>query len=185
MPSAVAVDRPPPPLRRRPVPRPEPRPARRVLPVRSEPSRGQVGVPLQASLHLHPPVAPSDRPGAEPAGHELRPGSSRTDGATAPDPARWTAQFVRAAVEVADGLRSPAQLLRWTSPDVYATLARRNALAARLARNRHTGAGTRVVRSVHLRAGADGGYEAAVVISDRTRVGAVALRLSATAPAGG
>lgn len=43
----------------------------------------------------------------------------------------WTQRFVQAAVEIVGGDRPVSQLLRWTSPDVYADLHRRAHLVAR------------------------------------------------------
>lgn len=43
----------------------------------------------------------------------------------------WTRRFVQAAVEIVGGDRPVSQLLRWTSPEVYADLHRRALLVAR------------------------------------------------------
>ena len=48
-----------------------------------------------------------------------------------PDPAGWAAHIAQAIVEVMHGARPATQVLRWTSPEVYAVIARRGALAAR------------------------------------------------------
>ena len=43
----------------------------------------------------------------------------------------WTHRFAQAAVEIVGGDRPASQLIRWTSPDVYADLHRRALLVAR------------------------------------------------------
>lgn len=92
-----------------------------------------------------------------------------------PDPQAWTRRLVQAMVEVLSGVRPPAQLARWTSPDVYAGLQRRIAPRGRPAR---VEAGRRpVVRSVHVCQPADGVVEACAVLVGGSRVRAVALRL--------
>jgi hypothetical protein len=92
-----------------------------------------------------------------------------------PDPQAWTRQLVQAMVEVLSGVRPPAQLARWTSPDVYAGLQRRITGHGPAAR---TGWGRRsVVRSVHVCEPADGVVEASAVLVGSERVRAIALRL--------
>lgn len=49
---------------------------------------------------------------------------------------RWSWRYAQAAVEIAGGDRPVSQLLRWTSPSVYADLARRAQLVARAAGQR-------------------------------------------------
>lgn len=89
---------------------------------------------------------------------------------------------MQAALEVAAGRRAPSQLVRWTSEDVFATLSRRAALAARVERaERAGGASARSVavsvRSVRLCHPDTGVVEASAVVTDRGRVRAVALRV--------
>jgi hypothetical protein len=155
-------------LRVLPVPIAEPRPALRVIArnpaARHDPGRDQ-GV-----LVLH--TADGDV-SPEP---ESRPQRSL------PPALHWTRQFVQAALEVAAGRRAPSQLVRWTSDDVFATLARRAALAARVERTeRATGASARsvpvAVRSVRLCHPEEHIVEASAVVTDRGRVRAVALRV--------
>ena len=75
------------------------------------------------------------------------------------------------------GVRPPSQVMRWTSPEVYAVVARRGSRAGR--RRTSTGAAhrTRVLR-VHLCEPADDIVEASVVLVDGGRVRALALRLA-------
>ena len=65
----------------------------------------------------------------------------------------WAHRFAQAAVEIAGGDRPVSQLLRWTSPDVYADLARRAQLVrSAAAREPHGGRVQQVrphVESVH------------------------------------
>ncbi|HEX2808012.1 MAG TPA: Rv3235 family protein [Kineosporiaceae bacterium] len=154
-------------LRVLPVPIAEPRPALRVI--ARNPS--------------------AERPGADQGVLVLR--TSDGDGSpeqesppqrSLPPALHWTRQFVQAALEVAAGRRAPSQLVRWTSEDVFTTLARRAALAARVDRaERATGATARnvavAVRSVRMCHPGDGIVEASAVVTDRGRVRAVALRV--------
>lgn len=95
-----------------------------------------------------------------------------------PEPQAWVETFVRVACEVGAGRRPPAQLQRWTTGDVFATLARRHALAARAPQQANRGTAT-VVRSVRCCAVEEWVREASAVVVDRGRVRAVALRLEA------
>ena len=77
------------------------------------------------------------------------------------------------------GVRPAPQVLRWTSPEVYAVVARRSALVARRVAEGNaprTRPRLRVIR-VRVCEPADGVAEAAVVVSDGPRVRAVAVRL--------
>jgi len=51
------------------------------------------------------------------------------------DLAAWAGRFAQAAVEIVGGDRPVSQLLRWTSEEVYADLARRAQLVARAGRH--------------------------------------------------
>jgi hypothetical protein len=149
-------------LRLRPVPVAEPRPALRVLPAPDETAAGAG----QAQLPLERPPAPATARALRPAGRELR-----DDGL--PDPQEWAQRFAQVALEVAAGLRPPAQLLRWTTTGVLAGLTRRHALA-----QRSGGRPVRpTVRSLHVHEPADAVCEVSVVLGDGPRVRALALRL--------
>lgn len=91
-----------------------------------------------------------------------------------PDPREWAGHIAQALVEVMAGARPAPQVLRWTTPEVYAVVARRAAVSARrgATRSRRT-----VVRSVRVCEPADGVAEACAVVIDGTRVRAVAFRL--------
>lgn len=130
----------------------------------------------------------------------------RTSGQLLPDPGKWTAQFVQAAVEVTNGLRPASQLRRWTSDEVHGMLVRRAGLTRSPANRGSTerGSATRstpgspaarnsapvrgaaartrqtqrsVVRSTRVCVLRDGVVEACAVVLDGPRVRAVALRL--------
>jgi hypothetical protein len=106
-------------------------------------------------------------------------GPQRTRREDLPDPVAWAARLTRSLLEVMTGLRPAPQVVRWTTPEVYAVVARRGALVARRAaegrapRTRHPV----VVQRVRVCEPADGVAEAAVVIRHGPRVRAVAVRL--------
>ena len=79
-----------------------------------------------------------------------------------------------ALVEVMAGVRPAPQLLRWTTPEVYAVVARRASVSARrgMPATRRT-----VVRSLRVCEPADGVAEASAVVVDGGRVRALAMRL--------
>jgi hypothetical protein len=95
-----------------------------------------------------------------------------------PDPRDWAAHLAQAIVEVMAGSRSAPQVIRWTTSEVYAVIARRHAVAAR--RAALSGQGRRV-RAVVMRVivcePADGVAEASAVVIDGTRVRALAMRM--------
>lgn len=96
-----------------------------------------------------------------------------------PDPRQWAAHIAQALVEVMHGVRPPSQVMRWSTPEVYAVVARRGSRAARRA-TAHRGEGrahrTRVTR-VLVCEPAEDVVEASVVLIDGSRVRAMALRL--------
>jgi hypothetical protein len=91
-----------------------------------------------------------------------------------PDPEQWAAHLAQAIVEVMAGARPAAQILRWTTPEVYAVLSRRALVSTRRA-----GPATRraAVRRVRFCEPADGVVEACAVVVDGGRVRALAMRL--------
>lgn len=114
-------------------------------------------------------------------------GPQPTRAADLPDPRRWAAHIAQGLVEVMHGARPPAQVLRWTTPEVYAVVARRGTLAARrqAARTQAAAAGTGApperrrtqVTRVLVCEPAEDVVEASVVLVDGRRVRALALRL--------
>lgn len=96
-----------------------------------------------------------------------------------PDPHGWAAHIAQGLVEVMHGVRPAGQVMRWTTPEVYAVVARRGSLAARRAARapRTTAAHRTRVTRVRICEPADDVVEASVVLADGTRVRALALRL--------
>lgn len=98
-----------------------------------------------------------------------------------PDPRPVAASLGLAIAEILAGVRSPVQVVRWTTPEVYAVLVRRAATVAR--RSARVGGRAaprprlRVLR-VRVCCPADGVAEAAIVLEDGPRVRAMALRLT-------
>ena len=90
-----------------------------------------------------------------------------------PDPQAWARRMAQAVIEVLSGVRPMAQLVRWTSLEVYAGLQRRCAPSTTLASPERRA----VVRTVRVCLPADGVVEASAVVVARGRVQAVALRL--------
>ena len=95
-----------------------------------------------------------------------------------PDPREWAAHIAQALVEVMHGARPPSQVMRWTTPEVYAVVARRGSRAARRASTGGHGPmrRTRVTRVLVCEPAPDVA-EASVVLIDGTRVRALAARL--------
>jgi hypothetical protein len=91
-----------------------------------------------------------------------------------PDPRSWAGHIAQALVEVMAGARPAPQVLRWTTPEVYAVVARRAAVSARRGA---TPSRRTVVRGVRVCEPADGVAEASAVVVDGGRVRALAFRL--------
>uniref|UniRef100_UPI001470052C Rv3235 family protein n=1 Tax=Kribbia dieselivorans TaxID=331526 RepID=UPI001470052C len=100
-----------------------------------------------------------------------------------PDPRRWAIHMARAVTEVMQGQRAPTQLLRWTSSEVYAVVARRSGVAARRAAAERARGVDRARRPVRIRRvvtclPTPEVIEAAVIVEDGPRVRAMALRFA-------
>lgn len=96
-------------------------------------------------------------------------GPQPTARADLPEPRQWAGRLVQALVEILAGDRPAAQLVRWTSSQVYDDIATRVGGG---------GASRRpVVRSVHICEPADGVAEVAALIRRGARCSALALRL--------
>ena len=105
-------------------------------------------------------------------------GRQSTARAHLPDPHEWAAHLAQAIVEVMAGSRSAPQVIRWTTTEVYAVIARRHAVAARRAAVSGHGKRVRaVVKRVIVCEPADGVAEATAVVIDGTRVRALAMRM--------
>ncbi|WP_233187996.1 Rv3235 family protein [Actinomyces qiguomingii] len=111
---------------------------------------------------------------------DLTSGSSATGAqrtAAMPDPARFAAVVVTAAAEVLSGQRRADNLARWTTPELFAALARRAGLARRLLGQAPA---TRPrPRSVHAQQPDNGCCEVTILLDDGDRVRAAAARLEA------
>jgi hypothetical protein len=81
--------------------------------------------------------------------------------------------MAQALIEVMSGARPAPQVIRWTTPEVYSAVARRNAAAGR----RNVAARRAIVRQVMVCEPAAGVIEACAVVVDNGRVRALALRL--------
>jgi hypothetical protein len=101
-------------------------------------------------------------------------GAQPTRRSDLPDPRPWAGHIAQAIVEVMAGARPATQLLRWTTPEVYAVVARRASVSLRRGLPR-TGRAT--VRRIRVCEPADGVAEACAVVVDGTRVRALAMRL--------
>jgi hypothetical protein len=126
------------------------------------------GLPALPTLRLVP------TPEAEPEELSFEP--QRTARAALPDPQHFAGRLVQAVVEVAIGSRPAAQLVRWTSSDVYADLNSRVRRAARsdpLGRRKPAAR----VRSVHVSEPSDGVLEVCALVQREDRATAVAMRL--------
>jgi len=96
------------------------------------------------------------------------------------DAAEWAGRFAQAAVEIVGGDRPASQLLRWTSAEVYADLARRAQLVARAGHHRPGVARVQPVRpkvvGVHIAAIDRDVVEAALRLRYGARSRALAAR---------
>ncbi|QAY71681.1 energy transducer TonB [Xylanimonas protaetiae] len=97
-----------------------------------------------------------------------------------PDPTAMCATVVRAAVEVLRGDRPAAQLARWLTPTVLEQLTERARLLREAAASDGPGPGARPVQVRRIRLERRGDTaEATVVVEDRGRCRAAAVRLEA------
>lgn len=96
----------------------------------------------------------------------------------------WTHRFAQAAVEIVGGDRPASQLVRWTTPEVYADLRRRAQLVARAGGHQPGLARVQPVRprvaSVHACFVTDEVVECGVHVRHGERSRAVAIRFERT-----
>jgi len=109
----------------------------------------------------------------DPEGREYF-GPQRTLSRDLPEPQAWVRGMAQALVEVMSGARPAPQVMRWTTPEVYSVVARRNAVSGR----RAIVARRALVRRVRICEPADGVVEACAVVVDNGRVRALAMRLT-------
>lgn len=110
-----------------------------------------------------------------PEGHDRLFGPQSTGRGDLPDPEAWARRLIGAILEAMDGLRPTNQLNRWVDPALRDRIARRGVQARQ--RNQRPG-GPLVVRAVRVCEPVDGVAEVAAVICYRSRVRALALRMS-------
>ena len=101
-------------------------------------------------------------------------GPQRTLSKNLPEPQAWVTSMAQALVEVMSGARPAPQVIRWTTPEVYSAVARRNAASGR----RTMLARRAIVRRVRICEPADGVIEACAVVVDNGRVRALAMRVT-------
>ncbi len=95
-----------------------------------------------------------------------------------PDARQWGGRIAQAIAEVLAGTRSPAQVVRWTTPEIHAQLARLASTASRRQDLRRAPARRSVVRAVRCEQSRDGCAEIAAVLDDGRRARALALELT-------
>jgi hypothetical protein len=100
-------------------------------------------------------------------------GPQRSFSGDLPDPEEWVTSMAQALIEVMSGARPAPQVIRWTTPEVYAAVARRHAVSGR----RAVVTRQAIVRRVRICEPVDGVVEACAVVVDNGRVRALAMRL--------
>lgn len=125
--------------------------------------------PVVPHLTLVPDLRPDlDDDWAEP---------QHTPTAQLPPARQWAARLTQAVVEVMAGGRPAAQLVRWTSLEVYTELQRAVLRAGRRGVDARRSTQLSSVRSVHVSSPADGVAEVCAVVDEGARRRAVAMRL--------
>lgn len=96
-----------------------------------------------------------------------------------PDPQPLLENLTRCVIEILAGARDLEQIARWVSDDVYRVLLKRVIIAARArqARNQAPSRPAFTLGAVHTCEPRDGVIEAVVVVHNRARSRAVAIRL--------
>jgi hypothetical protein len=95
-----------------------------------------------------------------------------------PDARQWGGRIAQAIAEVVAGTRSPAQVVRWTTPEIHAQIARLASTSTRREGMRRTAARRSVVRAVRCEQSGEGRAEVAAVLDDGRRARALALQLT-------
>lgn len=96
-----------------------------------------------------------------------------------PDPSPLIENLTRAVIEILAGARDLEQISRWVTDDVYRHLLKRVVLSARArqATGRKAGRPHFTIGSISQFEPRDGAVEAVVIVHNRTRTRAVAVRL--------
>lgn len=126
-----------------------------------------------AGLRLLPDAA--DPGEARAADLDVDFGPQPTSRSALPDPRPWAARFVQAVVEVLAGDRPLAQLVRWTSEEVYDGVAAHVVTLVRTANGHRLPRGA--VRTLRVTEPGDGVAEVSATVRHGPRTTAVALRL--------
>ena len=108
-------------------------------------------------------------------GHDELFGPQSTSRQDLPDPDAWARRLIAAILESMDGVRPSSQLTRWVTPDIRDRISRLGVQARQ--RNQRPG-GALQVRAIQVCEPVDGVAEVAAVIGYRSRVRALALRMS-------
>lgn len=139
------------------------------------------GAVLRAETSLAAVIDLADRRAERTSRHPARPAhhtETPAPAAALPDPTSLSCAIVRTAVEVLRGERSIARMARWVSPDILGALHRRARLTTGGAPCPPGLAPVTIVRTRTVRIG-DRAAEATVIVRDRGRVRAAAVRLEA------
>jgi hypothetical protein len=102
-------------------------------------------------------------------------GRQRTFSSALPEPETWVRHMAQALIEIMSGARPAPQVIRWTTPEIYSSIARRNVASGR----RTLVTRPAIVRRVRICEPVDGVIEACAVVVDNGRVRALAMRLTA------
>ena len=115
-------------------------------------------------------------PGANPpdSADSAYSGPQRPSSSALPEPQAWVTHMAQALIEVMSGARPAPQVIRWTTPEVYSAIARRNVASGR----RTMVTRPAFVRRVRICEPVDGVIEACAVVVDNGRVRALAMRLT-------
>ena len=137
------------------------------------------GLPAEPALRLvAPPNGTGDSFGAELSDDEDLGFPPEPTPATAlPNPRPVAGRLVQAILEVVVAARPLAQLVRWTSEDVYRQLARRVRIAGHEDATVRGGLAPGRVRSIHVSEPRDNLVEVCAIVQRAGRATAVALRL--------
>jgi hypothetical protein len=135
---------------------------------------GVPAVPEVPPAALAPPLRLVSGAAADDVLDEVEFGPQPTPRAALPEPRGWAGRFVQAVVEVLAGDRPAAQLVRWTTMDVYDQVTSRMPAQPR---DRAAGPARATVRSVHVYEPADGVAEVSALVRRGIRCTAIALRL--------
>lgn len=108
-------------------------------------------------------------------GHDEFFGPQSTSRLDLPDPEAWARRLITAMLEAMDGLRPSDQLGRWVTPDLRERIGRRGLVARQ--RQQRPG-GPLQIRAIRVCEPVDGVAEVAAVIRYRSRIRAIALRMS-------